>query len=277
MFMNRIDSLSGDIVLHPIQEFSPDIGHFPDNFESEFMVNNSIGPRGYGSTVATSSIDFYVTVLFRNGTKKSLIAGSNFTFPNWKSGGRMPPLEVVMVDAFFQRPALTRSDCSSAAAESVPLTVYEHFIKATVDANEKHDEKQLISNPVVTDVSSGKVNITLGGPLAKSGNYSFDLWTEDDRERAITFRLEVRECFVNEESVLDEKLCNECDAKSYNFDPKHENCTRCPDNANCDYWGMSPKKAYWTVSPCSTIVSPCLSIHSCDYGISFLFMFVFMS
>lgn len=257
--------MSCSLDLHAVVPFSPDDGLNSMAVDCSTMKSNSVGEEGYGPNIATAATSFYLTAF--DAEKLDVIVGDTGSIPGHKSGDLLPILQVTAFDHFNQGPALTKpTTLMNSSLEDFPLLDYDAFAKATADSEDCELSDCLVPNPLITDVSSGAGNITVGAPLQKPGNYSLLLWVGDDKSANIKINVILRNCTVNEASVQDGMLCEECNANRYNFEPENGNCEPCPDDCACSGWGVAPTEHHWISSPCSTDVMDCLSETACSYS-----------
>jgi len=234
-------------------------GQISSNFNCSWMKRNSVGDGGYGKDVATVAERFAVHVVYRNGTTDFVLSGASYQMPLWMSGRGFPVFVIVMLDHFLQAGALTEStDQNQILSAQVK---FDGYTKATVASFDG-----LIPNAMVTNVSSGTGNLSVGAPFQIPNDYSLVMWIEDEMSSAITVNVTLRECMINEESKLGNTLCERCDSNHFNLDPEDSECEPCPLNSNCSSWGLMPKKNHWIPSPCYPKKAiECLSEEACDY------------
>ena len=225
------------------------------------MEGNTVKDGGYGPDIATPSIGFFATLLFKNGTNHSLAEGDSCDLGDWKSGDELPLLQVVMYDSFGQGMARTRSPAAEVITilgVQTPVGSYGFPVTALV-----HSTDKLFQNGLVGDLTNGKGNIVLGSPLVEPGDYSADLSIQRDKERNITFTVTARNCVINEYPREDNKECLVCDPRHYNFDPMNGNCTICPKDADCTKQYVVPEPGNWNAFPCSHKIHRCLHEDAC--------------
>lgn len=232
-------------------------------FQCDTFTKNTIGKDGYGANIATASESFLVSLLFLDGSKTLYQPGQPKDPLTWKAGSQLPTFVIIMIDYFRQGPALSKrqnavSPCNVANDADSVLSDTIYAILSSLDT--------LFYNQLVTNVASGKNNITVGGLFAAPDTYSLLVWIETDPFQTVEIKVHFRECIVNEEYIYNNTLCVDCDANHYNFNPKKLSCQDCPENCNCTTWGIFPENGYWMHSPCSSKAFSCLSDDSCIFG-----------
>jgi len=259
LFIEDMGVFASDCVMTGNAPFSKEHGYFSTNFDCPSMQGNSVGEGGYGPNAATPQTSFYTTLFFDNGTQLVVMAGEALSFPQWSSGRVAPVVEITLLDHFYQGPAAMKltSDISGLQSDN-QLARYDDYARATMSSPDG-----LIPNPLIADVSNGTANITVGGPLQSPGDYSLVLWIGDNEATNIVCNVTLRECIVNEEYSRNGTLCIPCDATQFNFYPRDQFCTNCPDNANCSSAFTLPPAGYWNAFPCSDEVKKCIHDEAC--------------
>lgn len=265
-YIENIEVLATDCLIPAGDSVIEGKGYKSSNFQCASMKNNSA--IEYGDNIAGAARSFQVKLDFLNGTVRHFEAGDTFPIPSWKSGIMIPTFNVTTFDALRQGPAISRthgaySTITNGLDEAVELVGY---VVARIESPDK-----LIYNQLSTRVENGNGSLTVGVPLKSPGNYILKLWVGEDQRTVTIIKVEIRSCIVNEKTTLNGTLCIICDGNEYNFAPKRDSCTTCPDNCLCDKWGIKPTDNFWLPHPCHTNAMLCLTEIACNFGKPVLF------
>ena len=226
------------------------------------MQDNTVEEGGYGRDVATPAVHFYAALYYENGTTTSLAEKKAHRIDKWKSGDRLPELQISMYDTFGQGPARQTSRAVNfdlAELSYVWVPDYTSYVPAVMTSPDG-----LLSNDMIANLTSGEGNITAGPLLVKPGDYSAVTSIPDmPDDNSITLNVTIRQCVINEYPRRDRKQCIECEPGHYNFDPEKGICQVCPDNADCSEEFILPAPSYWNAFPCSQHVQQCLHEDAC--------------
>lgn len=104
----------------------------------------------------------------------------------------------------------------------------------------------------------------------ETGISEASLWVcfEDDGEEPVEIapiqvNVSFRSCYLMEERHLDTGRCSECDSGQY-LVRNDNNCTTCPDHAECKNLTITPHDGYWHPTSVSNQISSCHPRQACD-------------
>lgn len=226
------------------------------------MQGNAVDEQGgYGPDIATPSVGFLSELSVMEGTKVFLAQGSEHTIKPWKSGDRLPTIQVLAYDMYGQGPSRALSEMGSVrwlGDFMVVLPSYNTSIVALL-----HSPDGLLETDLSSDLTDGSGTIVVGSPLVEVGDYSLVLKVPKVANESITLNVTARKCLINEFLQEDKKQCIKCEADHYNFHPMSETCKICPENADCTRDYVLPLPGYWNPLPCSNHSQECLNSDAC--------------
>eukprot|EP00210_Caulerpa_lentillifera_P003942 g3762.t1 len=209
--------------------------------------NNSILNYTHSNSIGT--FGWRINLAINTNNESRLVGDDKFGFEmnNITSGKPIPNIVLSTIDALnmSNAPTLYEQD----AIRLVPLN---DFLKQPVGFSFNNRECKI--QGVVGYVVHGKYNITITP-------------REDDILKAVNLTLIVRECFINEESLMNGLLCQGCGVLQYNFNGSNSGgCQKCPKNAICKGRFVIPENGYWHKSGCHDKVKKCIVDKACKFS-----------
>jgi len=170
---------------------------------------------------------------------------TGFVLENVASGKRLPEIKVLVVDAF-----------GNGLAPTIPRSML-----ATVMSPEKFFQGVMtFSIAIGYGQFSGIVGVT------SPGYYTIKITPHASSLDESILKIHVRNCYIGEQPTRDGKLCETCDAFSYNFNVDEPGgCTHCPEGSTCEGHYINPKDGYWHKGPCYDKVKECITEEACKY------------
>eukprot|EP00210_Caulerpa_lentillifera_P006657 g6360.t1 len=237
--------------------YSPQESHFLDQDHLSLLfvvdphnvckswIGNQLTEKAVGDVVGTYGLVWVLsTDPDEEEAKITYSTDDGFVLQNVKSGAQLPVIHVSIYDAYGNGPMPTES-----SSFKIELYSFERYFPGTVN--------ETITGGVgtISDITSVK----------PPGNYTLQITPNTVALPVLNLLIRIRQCQVGEESTRGGELCQECDVVSYNFDPKHGNCTTCPNDANCEGRYIIPNEGFWHKSPCHVKVMRCLNDEACQY------------
>lgn len=213
------------------------------SFVCESSEKNRVENGGYGPLLASYATSTRIIHgNDRNSTQDLVRVKRNQRNPT------LEPVQVVLVDYFNQ---------------SFAETNFDHpILMATLSTNDKIS----FSGQVMTTFKRGQASfedIIVKGP---AGIYNLTVALSDERIQNVSIMLEILPCPIDWVNTNDGNDCEQCFPGTYNFDLNATRCRDCPDNAECRYWGIQPKRNFYVSYPCYEKPTECLTKAACDYG-----------
>ena len=199
----------------------------------------------YGPDAASYAQLVRKTIRFEDGDRTQTVLQSQYTLSNHTSGRAVPTIDVEVLDALEQGPAIG-------------------VAKDTVQAIMRSPD-EFFNGQILVPLIGGRGTFTGVTGYRRPGRYKILIEFSETSLEDFELEIDVRECSFGEEAAANGLLCKQCSGKTYNFAPG-ERCKECPEGGICTTRFIRPDKGYWHRTPCSRHLQRCLTQRACDFG-----------
>ena len=205
-------------------------------------TNNTAGK--YGPDIASYARLSRKTIRYEDKDDSRNISNNTYVVEDHASGTPIPTIEIEVVDALGQGPAIGTNE--------------ENVMAVMRSSN------NFFTGEVVITLVGGKGSFSGINGYQVPGNYNIQIEFSDSGLEAFEVVVEIRECVIGEEKGMGGLLCVECSGEDYRIVPG-TGCTPCPKNAICSTHAIRPEDGYWHRTPCSTHIQKCLKWEACEF------------
>ena len=199
----------------------------------------------YGPDAASYAQLVRKTIRFEDGDRTETVLQSQYTLSNHTSGRAIPTIDIEVLDALEQGPA---------------IGVTEDTVQAIM-----HSPDEFFNGQILVSLLGGRGTFTGVTGYRRPGRYKILIEFSEMALEDFELEIDVRECSFGEEAAANGLLCKQCSGKTYNFVPG-ERCKECPEGGICTLRFIRPEKGYWHRTPCSRHVQRCLTQRACEFG-----------
>ena len=198
----------------------------------------------YGPDIASYARISKKKIRYEDKNESQEIMENEFVVENHTSGTPIPTIEIEVVDALGQGPAIGTDEDNVKAIMRSPDDFFE--------------------GEVVITLVNGKGSFSGINGYQTPGSYIIRIEFSDSGLEAFVVRVQIRKCVIGEQETMGGLLCEKCSGETYSLSPE-TGCIPCPKHANCASQVIRPETGYWHRTPCSTHLQKCLKLEACEF------------